>query len=80
MATVEGILDDPRLTVVDAIAELHEHVGALRAGGGLEAARLQLLGDHRGVALKLETAVGGHAPGRDDEEGLALRRGHRLVA
>ena len=49
-------------------------------GRGLEAARLQLLGDDPGIALELEAAVVRHAAGRHDEEGLALRRGHRLVA
>src|SRR5882724_3669233 len=66
--------------MVDAVAELHDHVGALSARRRLEAARLELLGDEPRVALELEAAVGCHAAGGNDEEGLALWRGHRLVA
>src|SRR3954447_5790873 len=60
---IEGILDILHLTVVDAVAELNDHVGALRARRGLEATRLKLLRDHSGVALELEAAVGCHATG-----------------
>ena len=66
--------------MVDAIAELNDHVGALRVRRGLEAAGLKLLGDDPGIALELEPAVLRHAAGGHDEEGLALRRGHRLIA
>src|SRR5690348_7785506 len=76
----EGVLDIAHLAMVDAIAELHDHVRALRVARGAIAARLELLRDDAGVALELEAAVARHAAVGDDIECLALRRRHRLVA
>src|SRR4029079_18355770 len=77
---IERVLDVADLAAVDAVAELNDHVRALSIGRGLEAARLELLGDDSGIALELEAAIVGHASCRHDIEGLALGSGHRLIA
>src|SRR5690349_11265148 len=66
------------LAAVDAVAELHDHVRALRVGRGREATGLQLLRDEPGVTLELEPAIVRHPAARHDIEGLALRGRHRL--
>ena len=67
------------MAVVDAIAEMDEHRGAAGVRSGSVATRLHLLGNDPGVALEFEAAVRRHAFAGNDEEGLALRRRHRLV-
>src|SRR5207302_4775749 len=54
---VERVLDVTHLATVHAVAELDDHVRALRACRGLEAARLELLGDNPGIPLELEPAI-----------------------
>src|SRR5581483_2709830 len=73
------ILDIARLAMVDAVAELDDHVRTLGVVRRPVPARFQLLRNNPGVTLKLETAVPRHASVGHDIEGLALRRGHRLV-
>ena len=65
--------------MVNAIAKLNDQIGALLAARRLVAAGLQLLSDNAGITLELEAPASGHSADRDDVEGLALWRGHRLV-
>ena len=79
-AAVKRILYIADLTWTDPVAELHDHVRALRIRRRRVAARLKLLRYDRGIALELEPAVVRHSPVRNDDERLPLRRRHRLVA
>src|SRR5206468_2339725 len=76
----EWLFNVAHLPVIHAVTELHDHVRALGIGRRRISARLQLLRDNARVALELEAAVVGHSAAGNDEEGLSLRRGHRLVA
>src|SRR4051794_30456146 len=68
------------LTPVDAVAQLNDHVRALRAGRRRVAPGGELLGDDRCIALEFEAAIAGHSVTGHDDEGLPLRRRHGLVA
>jgi len=79
IAVGERVDIDLLLTPIDAIVELDQHRRRLRTGGGDIALRLHRLRHDGGILGELKPArlrrIGG-----DDEEALALRRGHRLKA